>query len=150
MSLRPAIKPEWGVKMNTKPKLRLLIARVLIATTTNACLAPHAGASMISTESAVAGDRARILVLLDRPNISAQLEARGVRPTDAKARVATLSDDEIAQLSAGIDKARAGAGGDGAVWAVFLLLLLPLVLVVLAVSGVVKIAKLASAASESK
>jgi hypothetical protein len=135
--------------MDTKPKLRLLIARVLIATMTNACLAPYADASMISTESAVAGDRARILVLLDRPDISAQLEAHGVSASDAKARVATLSDDEIGQLSAGIDKARAGAGGDGAVWLVVILLLLPLVVLFLAVSGVVKLAKLAPSATES-
>jgi hypothetical protein len=136
--------------MNTKSKLRLLVARVLIATTTSACLPPHAHASLISTESAVAGARARILVLLDRPDISAQLEARGVKPSDAKARVATLSDDEVAQLAAGIDKARVGAGGDPAVLAMFLFILLPFVLVFLAVSGVVQVAKLASRASESK
>src|SRR5438034_702572 len=94
-----------GSQMNTKPKLRLLVARVLIATTTSACLAPHAHAGVISTEAAIAGDRARILVLLDRPDISAQLEARGVKPSDAKARIAALSDADVAQLSAAIDKA---------------------------------------------
>jgi len=131
-----------GSPMNTKSKLRLLVARALIATTTSVCLPPHAHAGVISTDAAISGDRAHILMLLDRPDISAQLEARGVKPSDAKARIAALSDAEIAQLSAGIDEARAG-GGSGGAWGMLLLLLLPFGLIFL-------VAKLASRASESK
>jgi len=126
--------------MNTNPKLRLLVARVLIATTTSACLPPHAHAGLISTEAAIPGNRDRILVLLDRADISAQLEARGVSPSDAKARIAALSDAEVAQLSAAIDNAPAGARGELLFYGV-LLLLLPLIAIALVAKGVLHVGK---------
>lgn len=126
--------------MNTKPKLRLLVARVLIATTTSSCLQPNAHSAVISTQEALGVERGRISLLLDRPEITAQLQAHGVKPGDARARIAALSDAEIEQLSAGIDQARAGAGGGGELvfLAVVLLLLLPFILVFAAVKVVVE------------
>src|SRR5438445_245636 len=79
------------VKMNTKAKLRSFVAKLLIITTTSACLTTQSYAGAISTEAALATDRERILVLLDRPDVSAQLEAYGVKPSDAKARVVGLA-----------------------------------------------------------
>jgi hypothetical protein len=137
--------------MSTKAKLHTLVARVLIAATTSTSLPPQANAGVIGTDSAVMTDRDRISLLIDHPDICAQLEAHGVKPSDAKARVAALTDAEVAELSAGIDHARAGAGGGGGalVFAVFVILLAPLVLAALLVTGVVQGVKLASRASES-
>jgi hypothetical protein len=96
------------VKAETQRGLRRLIARFLIVTTTSALATPQAHAATISTEAAVVPDRERILVLLDRPDVGRQLEAYGVKPADAKARIAALTDAEVAQLAAGIDSAPAG------------------------------------------
>ena len=101
--------------MPTKTRFRDLVARVLIVTTTVA-MVPKAEGAMVGTDTAIAGDRERILTLLERPEVAAQLEAYGVRLSDAKARVAALNDAEAAQLSAEIDKAYAGAGRSGDVF----------------------------------
>ena len=90
--------------------IRSLVARVLIVTITSAFI-PSAEGAVIGTEALVVGDRDRILMLLQRPDVAAQLEVYGVKVPDAKARVAALSDAEAAQLSDEIDKAYAGAGG---------------------------------------
>ena len=140
--------------MNTKAKLRSFVAKLLIIATTSACLTTQSYAGAISTEAALATDRERILVLLDRPDVSAQLEAYGVKPSDAKARVGALSDEEIAQLSIDIDKAVAGAGGGepiaalaGAVAVVVVVVALAAVLLVGA--AIYGAAKLASRAFKS-
>lgn len=92
--------------------MRSLVARILIVSITSTFI-PRAEGAMIGTESIVGGDRERILILLERPDVAAQLESYGVNPSDAKARVAVLSDAELAVLSSEIDKAWAGAGGGG-------------------------------------
>ena len=93
--------------------MRSLVARVLILTLMSTFI-PRAEGAMIGTDSLVGGDRERVLTLLERPEVAAQLEAYGVNPSDAKARVAALSDAELAVVSSEIDKAYAGAGGGGA------------------------------------
>jgi hypothetical protein len=137
----------WESQVNPRPKLRSLIARVLIATIMSAGQPRHTYAGVISTEAAIADDRARILVLLDRPEISAQLEARGVKPSDAKARVAALTDAEVAYLSAAMEQAPTGAGGDPllpVVMALFVIVLLPLLAIALIAKGVSHVAKAAA------
>lgn len=99
--------------MSTARTLRNAISRALIVTTTSALLPAPTYAEMIGTERAANGERDRILVLLERPEVAGQLEAYGVKPDDAKARVAALSDPELARISAEIDRAAAGAGNGG-------------------------------------
>jgi hypothetical protein len=99
--------------MRTANTFRKLVVSTLIVTTTSALVPTSAHAEMISTERAANGERDRILVLLERPDVAAQLEAYGVKPGDAKARVAALSESELARLSAEIDSAAAGAGNGG-------------------------------------
>ena len=99
-------------------------------------VATQADAAMIGTEAAVNGDRERVLRLLDHPDVAAQLEAYGVRISDAKARVAALSDAEAAELSAEIDKAYAGAGGGGEILAAPLMLIFAIVLLPFFLLGV--------------
>src|SRR3954470_18314518 len=115
-------------------KLRSLVARTLVITMTSALLPTQTRAEMINTERAIAADRERVLQLLDQPDLAARLEAYGVTSSDAKVRVAALSDAEVAHLAAQIDEAYAGAGGGGGLLAVMLVavmvvFVLPFVLV---------------------
>ena len=80
-----------------------------------------ANAGMIATDD---GDRAHIFSVLDRDEVRAQLEARGVNPADVKARVAALSDEEAAQLAGQIDSLPAGGDVLGVILTVFIVLLI--------------------------
>lgn len=103
-------------------QLRRLVA-LLVALSLAAPLPAQAG--MLSTESALSGDRERIARMLDRTDVQAQLQAYGVRADDVKARVGALTDDEAAELAARMDELPAGGVGIlGAALIVFLVLLL--------------------------
>jgi hypothetical protein len=65
---------------------------------------------------------------LNRADVRAALERRGVTADEAKARVAALSDSEVEGLAQKIDSAPAGAGGFEAVlWVAFLVFLILLI-----------------------
>lgn len=81
-------------------------------------------AGIVSTETVVAGaDRERLAGLIDRSEVRERLQALGVDPASAKARVAALSDDEAAQLAAQMDAMPAGGDVLGVALIVFLVLL---------------------------
>lgn len=105
--------------------MRCFVARTLIVTLCST-FNPRAEGAVIGTDTAINADRERILILLDRPEVTVQLEAYGVRMSDARARIAALTDAEAAQLSAEIDKAYAAAGGGDAFVA---LLMVPLTII---------------------
>lgn len=80
-------------------------------------------AGIIGTDTVVAGvERERLASLLERSDVRARLESLGVDATDAKARVAALSDTEAAQLAAQMDELPAGGDLLGAAVLVFLVL----------------------------
>lgn len=92
----------------------------------------YASAAMISTDAVVAkqaaaADRAHVMEMLKRDDVREQLQAYGVEPAEAEARIAALSDAEIRQLSNDLaaQPAGAGTGGEiiGAALVVFLVLL---------------------------
>lgn len=91
------------------PNLRCSIAGLLIVSITGLGMQLPAQASLVSTDEAIGARRDRIAAMLDRSDVRAQLEARGVNSSDAKARVAALTDEEVAQLSRQIDALPAGA-----------------------------------------
>lgn len=71
-----------------------------------------ANAGMISTDAALSTpEGARVLSVLERADVLAQLRSLGVKPEDVTARVAALSNAEIAQLADQLDQLP--AGGDG-------------------------------------
>ena len=81
-------------------------------------------AGIVSTETVVAGaERERLAELIDRSEVRERLQALGVDPASAKARVAALSDDEASQLAAQIDTMPAGGDVLGVALIVFLVLL---------------------------
>lgn len=101
-----------------------LIAALLLVSVLGVSLPIPAHAASISTDAALAlSERERILSVLDRAEVRAQLAARGVSPSDVKARVAALTDEEAAELASRMDELPAG-GILGAIVLVFLVLLL--------------------------
>lgn len=69
-------------------------------------------------------DRARVMEAFSRPEVQAELVKRGVDPSQARDRIAALSDEETATLARQIDTAPAGGNAFiGAVVLVFLVLL---------------------------
>lgn len=68
---------------------------------------------MISTQElaqSLSGDEARkeLNDLLSRTDVRSELVARGLQPEEVSARLASLSETEIQQLSKDIQQARAG------------------------------------------
>ena len=112
-------------------KLRRFLAVSLIVSIAGAGLPQPAQAAMLSTENALtnasaaaSAARERIGSLLERADVRAKLEARGVNPADVQARVAALTDDEAAQVAAQIDQAPAGGDALGVIVFIFVLLLI--------------------------
>ena len=82
---------------------------------------PHdpARAAMVPTEaaiggegSAVGGHRARVQAFLSRADVRAQLEAYGVDPVEVRARVESLSDEEVILIAGRLDDLPAGGYPD--------------------------------------
>jgi hypothetical protein len=98
------------------------LASMLIVCLAGAGLPVQAG--MLPTDAANP-ERSRVLSILDREDVLAQLRVHGVSPADVKARVAAMSDDEVAQLAGQIDSLPAG-GADvlAVILAVFIILLI--------------------------
>jgi hypothetical protein len=86
---------------------KFLVALVIAALTT--LEAPgSARAGMVSTEEGAASERRHIVAVIDRADVRARLEAQGVDPDQAKARVALLGDAQAARLAADLEHAPAG------------------------------------------
>jgi hypothetical protein len=78
---------------------------------------------------------ARVQATLNRDDIRQALEARGVAADAAAARVAALSDQELANLASQLDEAPAGGSLLGVIGVVFVVLL------ILELTGVIDIFK---------
>ena len=100
-----------------------LVSSLLIVCLAGLGLPAHAG--MLPTQAG-AGDneRGQMLSILDRQEVRAGLESRGVSAADVKARVAAMSDDEVAQLAGQIEKLPAGGDVLGVLLIVFIVLLI--------------------------
>lgn len=98
-----------------------------------------AQAALVSTEqvidkSEVAADRTRVAAFLAREDVRRELQAMGVNPDEATARVAVMTDTEVRQMAARIDELPAGQ--DVAVALISAALLIFLVLLVTDLMGV--------------
>jgi hypothetical protein len=82
-----------------------LISSLLIVCLAGLGLPVHAG--MLPTDAANP-ERLRVLTVLERSDVQAALQAHGVSSTDVKARMAAMTDDEVAQLAGQIDSLPAG------------------------------------------
>ncbi|MDO9620845.1 MAG: PA2779 family protein [Moraxellaceae bacterium] len=111
-------------------KMRTSIASVLILSISTwglPALAAPVSAEQVMTLTVSeqnAAQRAELVTWLDREDVRQQMTALGVSPTQAMARVASLSDAEVSRLAGEIETSPvAGNGVVGAVVFVFLVLL---------------------------
>jgi Family of unknown function (DUF6627) len=91
-----------------------------------------ARAALISTEDVVrqanpSNDREKVTAFLKRQDVRQQLVFLGVDVREADARVATLSDQEIAKIAGQIDQMPAGQGIEAILFIALLVLLIILV-----------------------
>ena len=111
---------------------RRVMTWLLAASVGYAGMLQGAQAGMIGTEQVVAASaqpaagsaQERLASLLQRDDVVAALQARGVSPEQARERVAALSDNEAAQLVDEIDAAPAGGDLLGTAVFIFVLLLI--------------------------
>jgi hypothetical protein len=76
-----------------------------------------------ATEPAAGQGRALLVATLDRADVQAALQARGVDVEQARARVQALTDAEASAVAAQIDQAPAGGDILGTIVFIFLVLL---------------------------
>jgi hypothetical protein len=105
-----------------------IFCRVLIASLF-AMSFQSAMAGMIGTDQAVAtaaaqAQRAGLIDTLSRTDVASQLQSQGVDPAAAKARVASMTDQEVTALAGKIDSLPAGASSSGTGWAVAIIIVL--------------------------
>ncbi|MGH8704502.1 MAG: PA2779 family protein [Burkholderiales bacterium] len=98
------------------------MSRILIVCMIGLPFNVHAG--LIGTDEVVSiaqAQAARDMVrqFVDRTEVASQLQALGLTPEAAKDRVNALTDSEIVQLAAQMDRAPAGADGG---WVLLILL----------------------------
>ena len=94
---------------------RLLIACLMLMSFTAS--AGMIGVDRLSAASGASADRAALMTILARDDVQSQLQARGVDPSDAKARVAAMTDTEVRSVMAQIDALPAGASNSSWYWA---------------------------------
>jgi hypothetical protein len=106
-------------------KARQLVALTLIVCITGLALPQPAHAGMLATDEVISSsERQKVTEFLQRPEVRAQLEAYGVKPADAQARVAVLSDEEVAKVAGQVDQLPAGGSVLGVLLLVFVILLI--------------------------
>lgn len=105
-------------------RIRRLIAGSLIVSIAGLGMPLPAQAGMVGTDAALEfAHRTRIVSVLERADVRAQLAAHGVSAEDVKARVAALTDEEAAELAARMDELPAG-GVLGVILLLFVILLI--------------------------
>ena len=102
-------------------------SRVMMVLMMSVGMPMTASANMVETDQAVnhalaEQSRVRIMALVERDDVRAQLEAKGVTSEQAQARVNALTDEEAIQVSGKLDQLP--AGGDILGTAVFIFIVL--------------------------
>ena len=105
--------------------LKRCIVQLLVVCTVGLGLPLPVSAGIVSTDQlSTSADRDHVKQFLDRNDVQAQLQARGVDADTAKARVDALTDDEVKTLASRIDQLPAGGDVLGILLAVFIILLI--------------------------
>lgn len=86
------------------------------------------GNDQVITAEQSKSDRATVEAFMARDDVRAQFEQLGVDPAEADARVAALSDEEVAKLADNINTAPAGQGALGIIIGAGLVIFLVLLL----------------------
>lgn len=103
---------------------RLLMLCMLTMGVPSSAWASMVGTDQVVDHAVAEQARTKLLSLIDRDDVRAQLQSRGVSATEAKARVSALTDDEVAQASDKLDQLPAGGEILGLLFTVFIVLLI--------------------------
>ena len=104
----------------------LVFSGMAYAAPAPSAVAPASGlisTEQISSAMTPSDSRTALMATLDRADLAAALQARGVSVDALRDRVSALTDAEAAQLMAQIDQAPAGADILGLIFTVFIVLL---------------------------
>ena len=113
--------------------LLMTLLLLLITAPVHSVLAAMIGTEAILVNQDTQNARDRLRSFLDREDVQSQLTARGIDPAEAQARVDSLSDSEVMQISDKIDQLPAGGSFWGTV--LYLAIIAFIVLVVLELLG---------------
>lgn len=98
---------------------RLLIASVLsLSLPLQSTYAGMVGTDKVGATAQSLSERASIRTFLDRADVQKELQAQGVDANAAKARVASLTDEEVHKIAGNLDKMP--AGGDSGILEILL------------------------------
>ena len=109
----------------SKKAVAMVLSAQLVLSTQAVTLAQ---AEMLSTEAAInsyetLNNRTAVLDALERDAVQAEMVAMGIDPDEAAARLAALSDTEVATILTQMEADNAGADIIGTLFTVFVLLL---------------------------
>ena len=113
--------------------LLMTLLLLLITAPVHSVLAAMVGTEAILVNQDTQNARDRLRSFLDREAVQSQLTARGIDPAEAQARVDSLSDSEVMQISGKIDQLPAGGSFWGTV--LYLAIIAVIVLLVLELLG---------------
>jgi hypothetical protein len=104
--------------------MKKLLTGLLFAVT---LAAPQAYAGMIAAEGS---ERERVMTLVERPEVAQALQKMGIPADQAKARVAAMSEAEVASLAGKLDALPAGGalGNQDFLFIIIVILLVVLLL----------------------
>ena len=91
----------------------------------------------LARENRLDADRERVMAFVERADVQREIAALGVAPDEASARVAAMSDAEIAQIAQRMDQDPAGEGAIGAIVGAALIVFI--VLLITDVAGVTNV-----------
>ena len=113
--------------------LLMTLLLLLITAPVHSVMAAMVGTEAILVNQDTQNARDRLRSFLDREAVQSQLTARGIDPAEAQARVDSLSDTEVMQITDKIDQLPAGGSFWGTI--LYLAIIVFIVLVVLELLG---------------
>jgi hypothetical protein len=121
---------------------RVVVAAVTAGLFVTSMPMPRAQAALVTSEDlatqrSVTADRARLNDLLAREDVQRELKSYGISPDEAQARVNSLTDEEVAQVSGRLDQLPAGQSALGVIIGAALLIFI--VLLITDIAGLTKV-----------
>ncbi len=104
----------------TKRLVAQCLAALLFASAVTPAWAGMVGTDRVLDDASAEASRAELMALVEREAVREELQAYGVSPEQAKARVARMTDAEVTRLQGRIEEARAGGNIVGVALVVFI------------------------------
>ena len=120
-------------KVQKSVSIMMALFLLMISTPVGSVLAAMVGTEAILQNRDASGARDQLRTFLDRQDVQSVLTSRGIDPAEAKARVDSLSDAEVMQITEKIDELPAGGDFWGTFF--FIVIIIFFTLLVLEIMG---------------